>query len=358
MQQTVSVTVILDLVNYLTERGANRSSLFHLLNTTEEHVNNPQNRLPSTVCGILWQFGEVLLQDKCLGLHVGERKSPAALGLISPLIQSCPDVWTAVTKTSDYMNVISDVHQILPSKTGTKFTIFFEPNEEWKEQHPHAFFHVMASSLGYTVKTISGLTGKNIPPTKVFVTDSLDPGCQQEYERVLNCRVCIGTHYGIEYPVSVSELPITTRNIELMGVIEMHIQGILQRQSGTETFSSKVKKVIVRNFAQHFPTIGEVADYFALSIRNLQRKLKEENTHFQALLSDIKKELAEDYLKNKALSISDIAYMLGYAEPAVFSRAYKKWTGLPPENARLSPASAPAAKDVAEANRSSSDVYA
>lgn len=335
MAHTVSTTIVLDLYHYLLELGADKSDLLILLDTTEEFLQNPHNRLPATFCEVSWRFAEEFTSDVCIGLHMGERKSAAALGLITPLIQSCPDVWTALVKASDYMNIISDTQKMRPQKSQDKLIIHFDPNKEWVEEQPYAFRHVMASSLAYVIKTINALTGKTMAPQRALLNHTLHPNILKEYERVLGCPISTSSeHCGLEYELECSTLPIQSRNLELMGLIEQHIIHILDRQRGSDSFASRVKHAIVSDFRKRFPNVGEVAMAMALSIRNLQRKLHEENTSFQELINDIKRELAEEYLRNESLTITEISYMLGYAEPAVFTRAYKKWTGTPPEMAR------------------------
>lgn len=75
---------------------------------------------------------------------------------------------------------------------------------------------------------------------------------------------------------------------------------------------------------------ADVARQLAMSERSLTRQLHRENTSYAKLLAQVQQERAEKFLRNRALSVTDIAYRLGYAEPAAFTRAFTKWTGLSP----------------------------
>lgn len=335
MGLTVSVNIISDLIQYLVSRGVERPFLLSLVNTTDDYLANPHNRLPCDACDAIWKYAETELGDNCIGLRTGERHSAAALGLLAPLIQSCPDLWTALLKASDYINIVSDVHSIKPEKKDGKLVIVFEPVQEWVEAYPLAYRHIMSSTFIYTINTLSSLAGKQIVPINASLSFSLPENKLPDYERVYGCPVVTEAKLcSITFDGKCVHYPIQSRNVELMQLLEQHIKSVLERQQTKDTFSSKVRQIIIKKYHKEFPDISEVSDMLALSIRNLQRKLKEENTNFLELISDIKKELAEDYLRNKSLSISEISYMLGYAEPAVFTRAYKKWTGLAPEMAR------------------------
>ena len=79
---------------------------------------------------------------------------------------------------------------------------------------------------------------------------------------------------------------------------------------------------------------GEIARQLAMSERSLTRGLRSEGTSYAQLMASVQRERAENFLRNGALSVSDIAYRLGYAEPAAFTRAFKSWTGVSPLNWR------------------------
>jgi len=82
----------------------------------------------------------------------------------------------------------------------------------------------------------------------------------------------------------------------------------------------------------HSPPLrrGEIARQLAVSERSLTRQLAKEGTSYAELLARVQQERACNFLRNPALSVTEIAYRLGYTEPAAFSRAFSKWTGLSP----------------------------
>ena len=77
-----------------------------------------------------------------------------------------------------------------------------------------------------------------------------------------------------------------------------------------------------------------MADQLNTGVRTLQRQLREEKTSYQELLNAVKKEMAIKHLKSGQMSISEIAYILGFSEPSVFHRSFKKWTGYTPKSFR------------------------
>jgi AraC-like DNA-binding protein len=76
-----------------------------------------------------------------------------------------------------------------------------------------------------------------------------------------------------------------------------------------------------------------VARELGLSRATLYRKLKQEGVSFEALRDELRRDLALRYLAGKT-SVSKTAYLLGFSDPAAFSRAFKRWTGKSPRGAR------------------------
>lgn len=78
----------------------------------------------------------------------------------------------------------------------------------------------------------------------------------------------------------------------------------------------------------------EVARAMGLSRQTLYRRLKNEGTTFEGVLDGLRRRLALRFLKEERLSVKEAAYRLGFADPAAFSRAFKRWTGMSPSAAR------------------------
>ena len=75
---------------------------------------------------------------------------------------------------------------------------------------------------------------------------------------------------------------------------------------------------------------GEIAQLLAMSERNLTRQLGREGTSYTQLLARVQEERAKNFLRNRALTVSEIGYRLGYTEPAAFTRAFTRWVGISP----------------------------
>ncbi|MEH6345751.1 MAG: AraC family transcriptional regulator ligand-binding domain-containing protein [Bermanella sp.] len=98
--------------------------------------------------------------------------------------------------------------------------------------------------------------------------------------------------------------------------------------------SNKVKIYLLKQ--PHLESIDqqEVAEHLDLSIRMLQRKLKEENTSYTKLLDECRQKIAFKLILDETMSLTKLTSILGFAEQTNFTRAFKRWSGTTPHQYR------------------------
>jgi AraC-like DNA-binding protein len=78
-----------------------------------------------------------------------------------------------------------------------------------------------------------------------------------------------------------------------------------------------------------------VARELAMSGRTLQRRLADLGYTFNALADEVRDATARLYLEQPDMALAEIGYLLGFADQSTFNRAFKRWTGVTPKQARL-----------------------
>ena len=91
-----------------------------------------------------------------------------------------------------------------------------------------------------------------------------------------------------------------------------------------------VRSRIIAELSGGFVSKQGVAERLHMSARNLQTKLAARGTSFQEVLDSTRQQLALGYIDQRAMPIKEITYLLGFADTAVFNRAFKRWTGRSP----------------------------
>ena len=113
-------------------------------------------------------------------------------------------------------------------------------------------------------------------------------------------------------------------------VASEEIMATYLEEFGNESTADKVKTVIVRKLPSGKVTDKTVATALATSSRNLRRRLNAEGTSFRQILNDVRFQMARKYLIKENMDMSEIAFLLGFSNQSVFSRAFKRWSGISP----------------------------
>ncbi|MEQ8684498.1 MAG: AraC family transcriptional regulator [Imperialibacter sp.] len=127
--------------------------------------------------------------------------------------------------------------------------------------------------------------------------------------------------------------PLPFANLQLWEHLKQYLEQSAQQDK--ELFKTQLEAYITTNI-KNTPDLKAAADHFSLSERSLQRKLQSEKTAFQQVIDEVRKDLACQLLRNDRLSLKEIAFECGFSDPNSFFRAFKKWTGLTPEQWRAS----------------------
>lgn len=142
----------------------------------------------------------------------------------------------------------------------------------------------------------------------------------------------------IVFDRSALSLPIKRSEKELNAFLKKSPADLLSKPLFTSTFTTQVMNYMGEmgedSSVENMPLIEQVAAYFNMSSRNLRRRLKEENSSYQSIKDNLRKNHAIKLLNNKELAINYIAREVGFNEPAGFTRAFKQWTGQTPRNFR------------------------
>jgi AraC-like DNA-binding protein len=107
-------------------------------------------------------------------------------------------------------------------------------------------------------------------------------------------------------------------------------QAVAQPAPAKRCFKKEVEDAISPMLGTEDVSIERVAGVLGMSRQTLYRRLREEGTSFEEILEAKRRQLAIRYLAMDRLSVKAASYKLGFSDPAAFSRAFKRWTGVSP----------------------------
>ena len=121
-----------------------------------------------------------------------------------------------------------------------------------------------------------------------------------------------------------------TEDEALIAVIERHVADLIKARQPSGSLSSRAQLVVARKLGRSPCTLATVAAELGMSTRRLQRGLAEEGTSMREILRMHRRQLAETRLRDRDLSLGEVAGVLGYADGTTLWRAYRAWTGEAP----------------------------
>ena len=132
-------------------------------------------------------------------------------------------------------------------------------------------------------------------------------------------------------PPEVLALPLLKADPALAEFFERHALALLERFGSDAGIAQRLRASLTEELPRGLPTLESAAAALAMSTRTLRRRLQDEGTSFQAVLDEVRCELAKRYLAGPRLAVGEVAFLLGFCEPSTFHRAFKRWTGMTPQ---------------------------
>ena len=123
-------------------------------------------------------------------------------------------------------------------------------------------------------------------------------------------------------------------NPRVSAAFELHVKSLLQKLEEQRTTSDKVRELVATQLSQGDVGMQSVARKLAMSVATLRRRLEEEGGSFSEIVDGVRAELARRYLGERERAISEVAFLLGFAETPSFYKAFKRWTGVTPAEYR------------------------
>jgi AraC-like DNA-binding protein len=155
------------------------------------------------------------------------------------------------------------------------------------------------------------------------------------FTRTLGCPItCNAMWNGTTLSAAVWHLPLPRRDPLLREMLERHANELLGRLPNRTGVSLEVQRALISRVSGGDTRILAVARQLKMSARTLQRRLADEGVSYQELLDLARKEAASRYLAESTLAIGEVAYLVGFSEPAPFHRAFKRWFGVTPDRFR------------------------
>ncbi len=328
---SVSVTVLSQMFLYLTSLKVDIDTFLRSLGIDSAIVKSPDAYIPIETYLLIQDEAARYTQDACFGLHMGEFAEAGSWSILGYMMMNCKTLGEAFEKSGRYSRIIGNLIEASAHFRFNKIKIVFFTPPHAPKMSRHCFELTFSSS----VRMMRSLTGIKLSPLEVtFIYPR--PASTAEYERIFCCPVLFGQkENSFTIDIGLVNTPILMANPGLLAYFEKYAQDFLAEMERKDEYTRAVTKIILSRLDDESLSIQKVAKAMSVSVRTLQNRLEGEGVVFSELLKDIRERLARKYL-NENYSVEQITYLLGFSEPSVFRKAFKKWSGVTPREYRES----------------------
>lgn len=259
-----------------------------------------------------------------IGLLAGEGVEATDAGALHFAARNCPDLRSALRCWTRFMRLADTLLEGVLTEQGECATW------EMRMALPAPLPQTNDFQTAFALKAIHWFHGGNEPPIEVRLRH-LRPTDARQYARVFACPVVLGAeHNAIVFPRAWLDDPVTGASPGLLPAFESHAERLLQELHQAETVSARVRRLMLKDMGQGHAAMGQIARQLHMSASTLRRRLHAEGTTHSALLDQARRDLALQQVKEARVSIGELSLLLGFSNPAAFSRAFRRWTAMSP----------------------------
>jgi AraC-like DNA-binding protein len=326
---TIKARILGRFVDFAVSRGANRRELMDRAAILSADLEQPEGRVAFSTYAAAMRAAKELCGDPALALHFGEQVDITEISLIGATGGATAGIDEAFAQLNRHAAV--DVDFGMP---GDRFRVMdLEGDVLFIDQRPdpndfpeftEAFFARAVTGVRRWLAGVELVKG-------VEVTHA-EPAYRAEYDRIFQMPVQFGSDRnslriaGSIWQLARTRFPPTYASTVLNAYAEAEVEKLNRSRS----MRGRVEMLVTSMLRSGDFSMQTVATQLGVSRQTLFRKLKAEGTSFEKLLDDVRYKLARQYLEDEKLAVNEVAYLVGFSDPAAFSRAFKRWTGSSP----------------------------
>ena len=323
-----SAMVTFALVEYLEANGVSDQQI-----EAETKIKVPDKDSTDILISVkqlirLWEMAIETTGDKALPLHLRERYGRNLTHFIHCIAMNSKNGLEALTHWSSYSKLVCEVNRITLKQYEDQVTLTFTVIDP-ELQNPWLPEHTFIQLMDYA----RFLIGNDFSPIEIgFQHTCLSD--KRKYEDFFQCPVFFEQDANT-FTCSQAALlkEFKSSNPHLQSVLIKKAESDLERISGQHSLRKKVVECIIDELPKGNVNLDGICRLVGMSRSTLHRKLKEENTTFNSVLNEVRRDLVKSYLK-QGMNTSQMAYLLGYSNASNFLNAFKKWFRMNPKNFR------------------------
>ncbi|WP_455197040.1 AraC family transcriptional regulator [Kaarinaea lacus] len=307
----------------------NSESLFRDAGLDHSKIYDPNYRYPDAGMFKLWRLALQQTNDECLGLKVAQHIQATTLHALGFAWLSSSTLKDALERLVRYYRLVTDVEKLSLTEGDKHYSLQLarkSPDIEYIDQDYDAFFAAITIMC-------RALHGDSFSPAMIKMERS-EPGCLEEMNSFFNTEMQFEAgENSIQFDKASLLRTLPSGNAELARENDQIISRYLSKLDREDTVL-QIKAKLLERLPSGNVNEEEVAKSLNMSIRTMQRKLKTLDQSYKQIVDITRRELALEYVREGNVPITTITFMLGFSDPANFTRAFRRWTGQSPSDYR------------------------
>ena len=316
------------LLHLLHERGLDGDAMLRRHGLDPQMVRDPEARLDAAVSTALLDDCLQALNDPGMAIEVARHAQYNTFGALGLAVAAGGDLYSVLNRITRFHRLISDLVATELIADDHSVALRFTSNTD-HQPHPQAIVFVMAT----IVRLLRIRIHREHNPVAVSVPQWVDEGLRQAMSRYFRCPVTVAEHYSLAFDKANAQQMLAASDTQLAAMLDATLA---QRLAASEqaSLASRLSLWIEQRLPDGEPAQSEAAAECCMSTRSLQRRLADEGLSWKQLLENTRKTLVERHLRTPGMTVTQMAFLLGFSEVSAFSRAFKKWYGVSPSQFR------------------------
>ena len=316
------------LADYVKAQGHDNAPILQLTGIRGRDLKDPDVRVPETASREAWRLAMAITKDEAIGLHVAQWLPRGSLDLVEYAFRTSATLGAGLDRLARYGRLINDrlAVDVVRTGPGVRFLIGVA---DASPVHPQR----AEMSIALALRLARDATSLHLIPVEVlFAHDA--PADLTEHREFFRSPLHFASGVnGMVFSDADGARTFQAADAALGAIIRRRLDKAMDKldRPADSSAAARVRRLLIDGMGQDQQSVTTVGRELGMSARTLSRRLGEEHTSFRDIQDDIRHQLAVALLADDSKSIAEIAFFLGYAEPAPFHRSFKRWTGTTPQ---------------------------
>jgi len=311
------------------KKGANTALLLRKAGLSRAQIDDPDAPLEVRSQIKFLNLVAEALNDDLLGFHLSQHFDPRTVGLLYYVLASSDTLGEAMQRAARYSSIVNEGIK-LTEREGKVIVLVLE----YVGVSRHLDRHQIEFWMAGLMRICRQLTNRHVTANSVTFIHRRTPTA--ELRSFYRCEIEFGADADeTRFPLSIRNMPLVGADPYLNKLLIKYCEEALaHRAVNRNPFGTRVENAMAVLLPHGKAQMNEVAHKLGMSRRTLARRLASEGLTFNEVMRTLRSDLANRHLADQELSISQIAWLLGYSDSSAFSSAYRRRTGAAPGRVR------------------------